>query len=189
MRPVVKSLSSGVLIGRNTYRCSARDDADDKSALGHQSVLPSGCLELVTTIPAAVAPAGSEVGEEDSSARLPPETANPLTVADPVSRTHSVPPSGASRASNGVLTPPPSGVLPSSVSEPSEAIAYREMLSLPVLTAKRNWPSCEISTQHGAVWRSGNGDPSTELSEPSVATSNADTVPLPTPLWAFETNT
>src|SRR5919204_19689 len=105
MRPVVKSLSSGVLIGRNTYRCSARDDADDKSALGHQSVLPSGCLELVTTIPAAVAPAGSEVGEEDSSARLPPETANPLTVAENPRRSAV----GASRASNGVVTLRPSG--------------------------------------------------------------------------------
>src|ERR687888_1618552 len=63
------------------------------------------------------------------------------------------------------------------------------MLLLPVLTAKRKRPSCEISTQHGAVWRSGKGDPSIPLSEPSVATVNADTVPFPAPLWAFETNT
>ena len=29
---------------------------------------------------------------------------------------------------------------------------------LPVLTVKRYEPSCEISTQHGAVWKSANGD-------------------------------
>src|SRR5207237_7756826 len=63
------------------------------------------------------------------------------------------------------------------------------MLLLAVLTVKRNCPSCEISTQHGAVWKSANGDEPIDVSVPSDATSKAETVPLPVPSWAFETNT
>src|SRR6185437_10917994 len=63
------------------------------------------------------------------------------------------------------------------------------MLPLAVLTVKRKRPSCEISTQHGAVWKSGNGDAPIEVSVPSAATPNAETVPLPAPSCAFETNT
>src|ERR1041385_4435297 len=45
-----------------------------------------------------------------------------------------------------------------------------------------------ISTQHGADWRSANGDAPIDDRAPSAATMNADTVPLPAPPWAFETN-
>src|ERR1700704_668484 len=61
------------------------------------------------------------------------------------------------------------------------------MVVLPVLTAKRNRPSCEISTQHGAVWPSAYGEPPIELRVPMDETLNADTEPLPLPSCAFET--
>ena len=60
---------------------------------------------------------------------------------------------------------------------------------LAVLTVNRKWPSRLISTQHGAVWKSGNGDAPIEVSVPSAATSKAETVPLPAPSWAFDTKT
>src|SRR2546423_1955053 len=63
------------------------------------------------------------------------------------------------------------------------------MLLLAVLAVKRNRPSWEISTQHGAVWKSANGDEPIDVSVPSEATSNAETVPFPAPSCAFETNT
>jgi hypothetical protein len=42
-----------------------------------------------TTIPNGAAPAGSDVGEELSSVRASPCTANPLTALRPESTTHS----------------------------------------------------------------------------------------------------
>src|SRR5439155_25823553 len=61
------------------------------------------------------------------------------------------------------------------------------MLLLAVLTVKRNWPSWLISTQHGAVWKSGNGDDPIDVNVPSLASPNAETVPLLAPPWALET--
>ena len=52
----------------------------------------------------------------------------------------------------------------------------------------RNRPSCVISTQHGAVWLSANGEAPIEDRVPSKPTWKADTVPLPVPPWALETN-
>ena len=62
------------------------------------------------------------------------------------------------------------------------------MLELAVLTANRYRPSWLISTQHGAVWRSANGDEPIEVRAPLSAAEKADTVPLPAPPCAFETN-
>src|SRR5207237_208554 len=62
------------------------------------------------------------------------------------------------------------------------------MLLLAVLTVKRNCPSWLISTQHGAVWKSGNGDEPIDVSVPSLASLKAETVPLPVPPCALETN-
>src|SRR5436305_9129319 len=62
------------------------------------------------------------------------------------------------------------------------------MLPEAVFTVNRNSPSWVISTQHGAVWRSANGDAPIDDRAPSAATLNAETVPLPAPPWAFETN-
>src|SRR5437763_17008450 len=62
------------------------------------------------------------------------------------------------------------------------------MLPEAVVTVDRNWPSWVISLQHGAVWLSANGEEPIEGSAPSAATLNAETVPLPVPAWAFETN-
>src|SRR5205823_5184451 len=61
------------------------------------------------------------------------------------------------------------------------------MLPLAVLTVNRKWPSWLISTQHGAVCRSGNGEDPIDVSVPSLATLNAETVPAPDPPCAFET--
>jgi hypothetical protein len=58
---------------------------------------------------------------------------------------------------------------------------------LAVSTAKSVCPSLLISTQHGAVWMSANGDDPIEVSVPSVPSLNAETVPLPGPPCAFET--
>src|SRR5919204_4368413 len=62
------------------------------------------------------------------------------------------------------------------------------MLLLAVLTVKRNWPSSLISTQQGAVWRSGNGDELIEVRAPSLPSLKAETDPLPGPSWALDTN-
>src|SRR5438128_109217 len=62
------------------------------------------------------------------------------------------------------------------------------MLLLAVLTVKRNWPSWLISTQQGAVWKSGKGDDPIDVRVPSLATLKAETVPLLAPPWALETN-
>src|SRR5690348_17098364 len=62
------------------------------------------------------------------------------------------------------------------------------MLPDAVLTVNRNRPSWLISTQHGAVWKSANGEEPIESSVPSPPTANADTVPAPVPPCAFETN-
>src|SRR5207302_8085298 len=61
------------------------------------------------------------------------------------------------------------------------------MLWLAVLTVKRNWPSWLISTQHGAVWKSGNGDEPIDVSVPSLPSLKAETVPLPGQSCALET--
>jgi len=123
-------------------------------------------------MPKACAPDGSIVGEEASSVRFPPLTANALTLAAPVSTTQSLSPLGPRRASSG---PRPAGelngVLPSRVSVPSAPIEKREMLGTAVLTVNRNLPSCVISTQHGAVCLSANGEPSMGSSVPLRVTS------------------
>src|SRR5450755_1502326 len=62
------------------------------------------------------------------------------------------------------------------------------MLDDAVLTANRNLPSWLISTQHGAVCRSANGDDPIDVRVPFRDTRNADTVPLLAPPWALETN-
>src|ERR1700736_3066822 len=61
------------------------------------------------------------------------------------------------------------------------------MVVLAVLTVKRYRPSCEISTQQGAVWPSAYGEPPIELSVPPEVTLNADTEPFPAPPCAFDT--
>src|ERR1700692_518747 len=61
------------------------------------------------------------------------------------------------------------------------------MVVLAVLTVQRYTPSCEISTQHGAVWPSAKGEEPIELSAPALFTLKADTVPLPAPACALET--
>src|SRR5207237_974267 len=139
-------------------------------------------------MPKGAEPAGSGVGEEGSWVRLPPSTAKALTARAPVSTTQSVPPLGPSRASSAPTLVEPSEVLPSRLSEPSPAIAYREMLLLAVLTVKRNCPSWLISTQHGAVWKSGKGEVPIDVSVPSLPSLKAETVPLPVPPCALETN-
>ena len=46
-----------------------------------------------------------------------------------------------------------------------------------------------ISTQHGAIWSSANGEPATGDSVPFLESVNAEMVPLPAAvLWALETN-
>src|SRR6266550_1474351 len=62
------------------------------------------------------------------------------------------------------------------------------MVPDPVFTVNRKRPSWLISTQHGAVCRSANGEDPIDFSVPSFATSNAETVPAPGPPWALETN-
>jgi hypothetical protein len=44
-----------------------------------------------------------------------------------------------------------------------------------------------ISTQHGAVCKSGKGDEPIDVKVPSLPSLNAETVPLRAPPWAFET--
>jgi hypothetical protein len=57
-----------------------------------------------------------------------------------------------------------------------------------VFTVNRNWPSWVISTQHGAIWWSGNGEPPIEDSLPFRWSLNAETVPLSVAvLWALDT--
>src|SRR5437763_12579321 len=62
------------------------------------------------------------------------------------------------------------------------------MLPLAVLTVNRKRPSWLTSTQHGAVWRAGEGEEPIDVSVPSPATLNAETLPAPAPPWALETN-
>src|SRR6266550_7767710 len=63
------------------------------------------------------------------------------------------------------------------------------MVPDPVFTVNRNWPSWLISTQHGAVCRSANGEDPIGVSVPSAESANADTVPEPAPvLCALDTN-
>src|SRR6266566_2629171 len=63
------------------------------------------------------------------------------------------------------------------------------MVPDPVFTVNRNWPSWLISTQHGAVCRSANGEDPIDDSVPSAASLNDDTVPEPAPvLLALDTN-
>src|SRR2546421_547266 len=62
------------------------------------------------------------------------------------------------------------------------------MLPLAVLTVNKKRPSWLISTQHGAVCRSGKGEESIDVSVPSPATLNAETLPASAPPWALETN-
>ena len=51
----------------------------------------------------------------------------------------------------------------------------------------RNRPSGVISTQHGAVWLSANGEEPIEVSVPLAESRNAETVPAPAPSWALDT--
>jgi len=97
-------------------------------------------------MPKGAEPAGSAVGEEGSSVRLPPSTENALIESAPVSTTQSVFPPGPRRASSAPACAVPIGVLPSRASDPSAPIAYLETLLLAVLTVKRNSPSFVIST-------------------------------------------
>src|SRR5579862_2917099 len=141
-------------------------------------------------MPAGVAPAGSANGDVPSSVRLPPLTANAPTAPILLSLTYRKPPSGLSRASTAP-TPPvaATGVLPSRVSVPSAAIWYREISPDPVFTVNRNWPSGVISTQHGAVCWSANGEPATGFSVPFGESLYAEMVPVPAPtLCALDTN-
>src|SRR5215831_12039606 len=138
-------------------------------------------------MPAGVAPGGSETGEPASSVRLPPWTANSPTAPILLSSTYRNRPSGLSRASTAPEAP--TVVLPSSVSVPPEAIEYREIVPDAVFTVNRNWPSWLISTQHGAIWPSANGEAVTGESVPFAESVNAETVPLLTAvLWALDTN-
>ena len=58
-----------------------------------------------------------------------------------------------------------------------------------MFTVNRNWPSWLISTQHGAIWSSANGEPLTDESLPLGLSLNAETVPLSGALlWALDTN-
>src|SRR6202051_2522277 len=119
-------------------------------------------------MPAGVAPAGSGVGEPGSSVRFPPFTAKAPTAPIRLSSTNRVWPSGLRRASTAP-TPPVAltGVLPSSVKAPLGAIEYREISPDAVFTVNRNCPSGVISIQHGAVWRSANGEDPIDDSTPS----------------------
>src|SRR6266568_3184265 len=62
------------------------------------------------------------------------------------------------------------------------------MLLLAVLTVKRICPSWLISTQQGAVWKSGKGDEPIDVCVPSLPSLKAETVPLPAPPCALEPN-
>jgi hypothetical protein len=62
------------------------------------------------------------------------------------------------------------------------------MLLLAVLTVKRTCPSWLISTQQGAVWKSGKGDEPIDARVPSLPSLKAEIVPLPAPPRALETN-
>src|SRR5260370_20224098 len=132
--------------------------------------------------------AGSAVGDEGNSVRLPPLTANAVIERGPESTTQRVLPLGPSRAPSAPACAVASGVLRSRLSEPSAAIAKREMLLLAVLTVKRICPSWLISTQHGAVCKSANGDEPIDVKVPSAASLKAEIVPVPAPtLCALET--
>src|SRR6202035_5835418 len=139
-------------------------------------------------MPKGVAPVGRANGDWGSSLKRPPETANALTFAVAASTTYRVLPSAERRASNGRMPAPLlNAVLVTRLKEPSAWMRYDEMVVLAVFTVQRYRPSCEISTQHGAVWPSAKGEDPIELSAPPPVTLNADTVPLPAPACALET--
>src|SRR6185437_12448651 len=100
----------------------------------------------------------------------------PAIVSCAASTTQRVAPSGASRASSAPAPAPfANGVADGcSVSVPPAAIENVEMVALAVFTAKSQWPSWLISTQHGAVWRLANGEPVTEASAPFAAAEYAE---------------
>ena len=54
---------------------------------------------------------------------------------------------------------------------------YREMVPDAVFTVNRNRPLCEISTQHGAICRSGNGEAPIDVSVPLGESRKAEIVP------------
>ena len=58
---------------------------------------------------------------------------------------------------------------------------------LAVLTANRCLPSWEISTQHGAVWPSANGESPIGVRVASLETRKAETLPASAPSCALET--
>src|SRR5437763_5630809 len=77
----------------------------------------------------------------------------------------------------------------SSVRAPPGAIEKREIVPDAVFTVNRNRPSWLISTQHGAIWSSANGEPATGVRVPREESVNAETVPLSVAvLWALDTN-
>ena len=94
---------------------------------------------------------------------------------------------GLSLASTAPRPVPRTGVLPSSLSLPPAPIENREMLPAPVLTVNRNWPLWVISTQHGAVCRSANGEAPIGDRLPSARSRKAEMVPVPV-LCALDTN-
>src|SRR5262249_2587290 len=81
------------------------DCRSDHGRAGLGAVYFTGCSGLggrqLPTSQNALAPDGSDVGDDESSVRLPPFTRKALTSAVPLSTTYSVRPSGLSRASNG----------------------------------------------------------------------------------------
>ena len=76
---------------------------------------------------------------------------------------------------------------PGSAATRSRGSGSCEIVVLPVFTANRYRPSCEISTQHGAVCWSANGEPPIDFTFAFGFTENADTEPLPVPPCAFDT--
>jgi hypothetical protein len=66
-------------------------------------------------------------------------------------------------------------------------VEKRDIAAAAVLTVNRCRPSRPISTQHGAVCRSANGEAPIDESTPPGPPVSAETVPRATPLWAFET--
>src|ERR1700760_1118991 len=104
-------------------------------------------------MPAGVAPTGSGAGELGSSVRVPaPLTAKTPTESPRLSFTYRNRPPGL-RPGSTAPTPAVAEtvVLPSRVSRPSQAMAYREMVPDPVFTANRWRPSGVMVTQQGAV--------------------------------------
>ena len=139
--------------------------------------------------PAVVAPAGVGVGELASWVTAPPLTANAATLWVPAIFRYSVWPS-VLRAMSVPVTPGVAltGVLLSRVRVPMGAIAYVEISADPVSSAYRYSPSGLITCQHGAVWKSANGEAPIGDNVPLAESLYAETVPRPVPLWALSTN-